>query len=369
MRFALNKQKGNFYANAAFGIISPGFDINDLGITFRADVINAHLVLGYKWYESDGFFRKKFLNVATARNFDFGGRRTNEGYFVFTEGQFMNYWGMTFNLFFFPQYVDTRNTRGGPAMLTTNGYGIDLGGYTDQGKDISVDTYISLGRTESGGYRYQISPGVEFRPTSNLFIRFSPDYTRDITIAQWVGNITDPAATHTFGTRHLFGRLDQQEVSAVVRVNWTFTPKLSLQVFIQPLISVGTYDDFKELRQPSTYSFNRYGENGTTIRYGIDTSNNRPTYFVHPNASAPTDSLKFKNPDFNIKDFRANAILRWEYLPGSTLYFAWTHGRSDGRNPGDFSFNRDFGNLFRTEPDNVFLVKIAYWLTPSAIGL
>jgi hypothetical protein len=366
MRFALNKQKGNFYANAAFGVISPGFDINDLGIMFRADVINAHLVLGYKWYESDGFFRKKFLNVATARNFDFGGRRTNEGYFVFTEGQFMNYWGMTFNLFFFPQYVDTRNTRGGPAMLTTNGYGLDLGGYTDQGKDISVDIFISLGRSESGGYRYQVSPGVEFRPTSNLFIRLSPDYTRDITIAQWVGNIGDPAAVNTFGTRHVFGRLDQQELSAVFRMNWTFTPKLSLQVFVQPLISVGRYDQFKELKQPMTYRFNGYGESGSTIAYDAAAAR----YSVDPDGSGPLNRFTFGNPDFNFKSLRANAILRWEYLPGSTLYFAWTHGHVNTKDAGDFDpFFRDIGNLFRSEPDNVFLVKVAYWLTPSALGL
>jgi hypothetical protein len=366
IRFALNKQKGNFYTNAAFGVISPGFDINDLGIMFRADVVNAHLVLGYRWYEPDGFFRKKFLNVATARNFDFGGRRTNEGYFLFSDAQFMNYWGMNFNLFFFPQYVDTRATRGGPAMLTTQGYGIDLGGYTDSGKDVSGDIYFNYGGTKSGGYRYQVSPGVEFRPASNFFLRFSPDYTRDVTIAQWVENVGDASAAHTFGTRHVFGRLDQQEVSAVFRMNWTFTPKLSLQVFVQPLISVGRYDQFKELKQPLTYSFNNYGENASTIVY----DNAAEEYTVDPDGVGPLTGFSFSNPDFNFKSLRANAILRWEYFPGSTLYFAWTHGHINTRDAGDFNpFFRDIGNLFRSEPDNVFLVKIAYWLTPSAIGL
>jgi hypothetical protein len=188
---------------------------------------------------------------------------------------------------------------------------------------------------------------------------------RDVTIAQWVTRQDDPRATATYGARYIFGRLNQEEVSAVIRLNWTFSPKLSLQMFVQPLISVGAYDDFKELKQPSTYSFNRYGENGSTFTPMKNSEGNVASYSVDPDGNGPAQMFSFDNPDFSYKSFRANVILRWEYLPGSTLYFAWTHGRSDGRNPGDFSFSRDFGDLFRTEPDNVFLVKVAYWLTPE----
>lgn len=361
MRYALNKQSGNFRLNAAFGVVSPGFELNDLGFQFRADAINGHVVLGYNWFEPDGLFRRKGFNVATARTYDFGGRRTYEMFALFCNAQFMNYWGVEMNFFYNPQYVDTRNTRGGPAMLTTNGYGLFLEGSTNEGDDVSFDLELGGGRSESGGYVFNISPGIEWRPTSGVFLRFSPAFYRDVTIAQFVANVKDPTATHTYGTRHVFGRLDQQQVAAVMRVNWTFTPKLSLQLYIQPLISVGTYDDFKELKQPLTYSFNRYGESGSSIQRGADADGNA-IYDVRTSANT---QFTFRNPDFNYKSLRGNAVLRWEYLPGSTLFFAWTHGRQDSRDPGDFFFRRDFGNLFRSEPENVFLVKIAYWLTPQ----
>ena len=74
------------------------------------------------------------------------------------------------------------------------------------------------------------------------------------------------------------------------------------------------------------------------------------------------DSATFTppNPDFNFKSLRGNAVLRWEYRPGSMLYFVWTQRRSDPSNPGEFDLWRDLGDVFRAPGDNVFLVKFSY---------
>jgi hypothetical protein len=55
-------------------------------------------------------------------------------------------------------------------------------------------------------------------------------------------------------------------------------------------------------------------------------------------------------------------VFRWEYLPGSTLYFAWTHSRADQASVGDFDFARDREALFQARPDNIFLIKASWWL-------
>lgn len=60
----------------------------------------------------------------------------------------------------------------------------------------------------------------------------------------------------------------------------------------------------------------------------------------------------------------AAPVMRWEWRPGSTLYLAWQQTRSDFEPIGDFGFSRDLGALFSTSPDNIFLVKISYWLNP-----
>jgi hypothetical protein len=361
-RLAVNRQKGNFRLHGALGWVSPGYDVNDLGFLFRTDLVNSHLVLGYRWYDPDGFFRSKGFNVATFRNYDFGGNRIDEGYFLFWDAQFMNYWGMSGNLVYNPATLDRYGTRGGPMMRYTNRYGAYLEVWTDGRDMISYYAGTSPGRSESGGYRLTLYAGATLKPAPGIQVKFSPEFTRDVTVAQWVANVEDPAATATYGTRHVFGKIDQREVSASVRLDWTFSPKLSLQIFLQPLISVGAYSGFKELRAPRTYTFNRYGaDNGSTIAY--DEAGGE--YGVDPDGGGPAASFTFSNPDFNVTSLRGNAVVRWEFLPGSTAFFVWTHSTHDDADPGSFDFGRDVGKLFgRENYDDVFLIKIAYWLHP-----
>jgi hypothetical protein len=58
---------------------------------------------------------------------------------------------------------------------------------------------------------------------------------------------------------------------------------------------------------------------------------------------------------------RLNAIFRWEWRLGSTLFLAWTQQRQDLRDPGQFRLGRDFGRVFTGAADNVFVAKISYW--------
>jgi len=359
-RVAINKQKGNSYLNAAIGTISPGFDSNDLGFMFRTDIINAHLVLGYSWYEPDGIFRRKGFNIATFTSYNYGGIRVGEGYFIFANLQLMNYWSLSGNASFHPPYYDPYTTRGGPLMQTTKGSNGYLQASTDSRQPVVFNLGIGGAQAESGGYDVTLEGGIEWKPSSGLNIKFFPSIEHTGSYAQWITQVDDPNATATYGARYVFARIDQRQVSANIRVDWTFTPKLTLQLFLQPLISVGTYDDFREFREPGTFTFNRYGENGSTISF-IESTNQ---YLVDPDGTGPTRTFSFDNPDFNFKSLRGNAILRWEYLPGSTLYFVWTQERTNEADAGDFSFGRDFHNMISSSGDNVFLIKATYWWNP-----
>jgi hypothetical protein len=69
-----------------------------------------------------------------------------------------------------------------------------------------------------------------------------------------------------------------------------------------------------------------------------------------------------EEPDFNMKSFNSNVVLRWEYRPGSTLFLVWTQNRDIwNQGVGDFRFRDDFKNLFETIPGNTFLIKLNYW--------
>ena len=57
-------------------------------------------------------------------------------------------------------------------------------------------------------------------------------------------------------------------------------------------------------------------------------------------------------------------MLRWEWRQGSTLSAAWRQSREDLDRVGEFRLGRDRRALLRSQPDNIFLVKVNSWLNP-----
>jgi hypothetical protein len=124
---------------------------------------------------------------------------------------------------------------------------------------------------------------------------------------------------------------------------------------MQPLISAAGYTEFKEVAKPRTLDYLVYGTNGSTI------SRTGQGYIVDPDGDGPAPAFAYGNPDFNLRSFRGNAVLRWEYLPGSTLYLVWTQSRADQEETGYLQFKHSFRKLLDAHPDNIFMVKLTFW--------
>jgi hypothetical protein len=155
----------------------------------------------------------------------------------------------------------------------------------------------------------------------------------------------------------VFGQIDQRTASLTARLNYTFSPKLSLQVYAQPFVSAGSYDEFKEVDDPRAVEFGgRFRTFGEDEIFeldgglGVDTTGDGEVNFT------------FGDPDFNVKQFRSNVVLRWEYRPGSTFFVVWSQNRGSFTEDGSFELGRDFSGVFDTHPTNVFLVKFEHWL-------
>ncbi len=353
-RFFLNKQNGNFFFNSAFGFISPSFDLNDVGFIWRANVLNMHIGAGYTWNKPTSFYRTLELGGAVFRTMDYEGNVTWEGIFHFGYLRFLNYYSFNWNLAYNPQTTDNRKTRGGPLTLSPAGYQVNFSTSSDSRKSWAVGLSFSSYVQPHYSYSWSISPEFEFRPGANILVSFSPSFDKNKEDAQYVDTFSDPYAKATYGKRYVFAELDQTTVSAGIRLNWTFTPQLSLQLYAQPLISSGNYTGFKELARPRSYDFLVYGEKGSTF--------NNDTYSADPDGSGPAQSISIDNPDFNFVSLRGNAVLRWEYMPGSVLYFVWTQTRSGSEDTGNFQFDKSFDRILNLRPDNIFMIKFTYWL-------
>ncbi len=357
-RITLNKQKGNFYINSALAIVSPGYEVNDLGFQWRADVINSHLVLGYRWYEPDKIFRNKSVNIAHYRNYNFEGKNIAQGEMVFTNLQLLNYWGINFQGGYFPEAYSNRLTRGGPMAKTPGGASINYDVYSDDREKIVGEFYGGNTWDHLNGTAYNYGIDIKWKPSSQINFSFGPFYEAMDEKMQWVGNFEDPTAVNTYGNRYVFAELNQETIGGSIRMNWTFTPTLSLQLYLQPLFSVGKYTNYKELSAPGTYNTRLYTPNNSTVKY----DNENEEYSLDPDGNGPASNLTFSNPDFNFKSLRGNIVLRWEFLPGSVFFLVWTHGQVNTDNPGELSLSRDFRNLWNSEADNVFLAKFTYWI-------
>jgi len=352
-RFTLNKQKGNVMFNAAFGLISPGFDSSDLGYQDTGDVINGHVMVGYRYYKKWKFIQNWMAMLFTQRNYNFGWDLIGEQRLIaIAEITFTNFWEFYFQMSHNPERWNAMQTRGGPLMLMKNFSWYDWSVTSDSRRPLvlGVGGYHCV--SDWGLATQQATLSLKWKPAANLSLSLSPAYTREQTSSQWVDNIADPAMAATFGVRHVFADLDQKTISCSLRLNWIFSPELSLQAYVQPFISVGAYSGFKEFARPRTYDFNVFGAGNSSISYADG------QYSVDPGDGGRTFSLD--DPDFNFKSLRGTVVLRWEYRLGSTLYLVWTQNRADYANPGDLSFGRDLGDMFRARGDNIFMLKFTY---------
>ncbi len=161
-----------------------------------------------------------------------------------------------------------------------------------------------------------------------------------------------------FGSRYVFGAIRTRTVSLSTRLNWTFTPNLTLQLFAQPFVASGDYSSFREFAAPRTLAKRIYGVDMGTIehRHGDN------SYLVDPDGRGPAEPFSFSDPDFTTGALRGTAVLRWEYRPGSTLFFVWTQHRSSYDPAGSFGYDRAQNAIFDQRPVNVFQVKLTYWI-------
>jgi hypothetical protein len=354
LRLYLNRQKGNFFFNSAIGVISPGFDVNDVGFMGQTNTINSHIGAGYSWTAPTNYYRYVELGGAVFLSSDFGGNKTGNGLFHFGNYQFTNYYSINWNMGLSFDAYNNRTTRGGPIMKSEGEYNYSIYINSDSRKDITAFIGLSGSRSKHSNY-YGYFSSLNFRPASNIFISLEPSIDFNSEYAQWVTSRRDLLAVSTYGRRYIFAEMNQKTFVMGMRLNWTFTPDLSLQLYIQPLISSGDYKNYKEFAKPKTYDFVVYGKDGNST---LDETN----LTVDPDGNGPAGSFQIDNPDFNFKSLRGNAVLRWEYLPGSIFYFVWTQSRSDFENIGEFRFNKSVNRIFDANPDNIFMIKATFWL-------
>ncbi|MGH7713366.1 MAG: DUF5916 domain-containing protein, partial [Gemmatimonadaceae bacterium] len=274
----------------------PGYDVNELGFQRRSDLRSVSSALRYQQTSPQGPFRNWLARTSARTVANFDGDVIEQRLAVNADAQWRNFWNTDVGVSFNPDVYDDRLTRGGPLARRPAWYGFDVSFSTDDRQPYEFDVGYDYEASDDGGWGHSFDAEVNLRPSSAVQLSIGAEYSRDYNYRQFVTSVADSLARQTFGRRYVFGDIEQHELGISTRVSWTFSPKLSLQVFAQPLVSAGRFDRYKEFRAPKTSSFDVYGSDRGTI--SRDRSSQE--VLVDPDAAGPSPAFQFDEREFTV---------------------------------------------------------------------
>ncbi|MCC6243914.1 MAG: hypothetical protein IT353_13810 [Gemmatimonadaceae bacterium] len=357
------KNAGNWQWESSASLRNPGYETNDYSFLTKADYIwnNANLIRIYnkptRWYRSLVFL----TGGQVQRNFS-GDVTNNSDVHAFAETTTPQFW--TFNAFVIhsPQgLIDDGLLRGGAAVRVEGSDVFQTNISTDSRKQWRLNINPQFYRTTTGGGGRTVDAQLTVQPSTRTYLSFGPSFTSNVSRFQYVRSVTDPTATAFLGTRYVFADVAQRQLGLDTRFNLTFTPTMTLELYVQPFLASGHFSRFKEFDRPRRATFSEFGVHKGTVAANTAPDGSVASYTIDPDAGGPASTFSVGNPDFNVRSLRGNAVFRWEYHPGSTLFFVWQQQRSGESSVGDFNFVRDRNALLSTKPDNVFQVKATWW--------
>jgi hypothetical protein len=204
---------------------------------------------------------------------------------------------------------------------------------TSEASETQGTATLAYARSEDGGLVFEAEAGVTVRPAPQWQLSITPSYARNVDTQQYVDTL-DAGRPDTFGRRYLFGHIDQSEFAAQIRLNYTFKPDLNLDFYAEPFAASGRYDSFGELAA------------------------------ARSRLLLPVDGATVGDQDFNVRSFRSNLVLRWEYRPGSTLYLVWQQDRETEEAIAARASLSDMFRSFGASGDNYVAIKASFWFSP-----
>ncbi|MGA0041991.1 MAG: DUF5916 domain-containing protein [Flavobacteriaceae bacterium] len=353
-RFSFNKRGGgNFGYSIGFHFRSPEIELNDIGFLRQTDFVRQYVSLRYKILKPIGRFRTISTRFLQFSSFDFQGNYNRMEYRLNNEIGLFNNWNFELGLFHKPRILETTTLRGGPIWRFSEENAISFDVKSDERKRLSGFGGIFYAQANENNFsmkRFQV--GLTYQPMDALTIAFSPEYSIRPNKTQYV---TETAFNGT--PRYIMASIDNNTLSASLRVNYTINPNLTVQYYGQPFVSNGNYSNFKYVTNSVAdrlsdryhiYDDAQIAFSGATNSYQVDEDRDG------------IDDFSFGKPDFSVVQFRSNLVLRWEYIPGSELFLVWSQGVSSSGDYNEGLAENLNGYWLAQKPSNTFLIKATY---------
>lgn len=358
----LAKVAGAWLWETSANVRTPGFEANDLAFLTRADYIWYNANIFRYWSRPTRWYRQLNLIVGGQQQNNFDGDLTDRQAHAFLAGTTPGFWNWNLMYIHRPDVADDRLLRGGPVVTRPGGGNVSAFLGSDSRGSFFWNANGGYSWNNRGGWGRNLFVYLTWRPMSSTTVNVGPSWNDSRSLLQYVGDFADPVQAAFYGRRYLLAGIDQKQLAFETRVSWTFSPSMSFELFAQPLLASGRYYDFKEFDAPRGGAWTTYGRDRGSVTAATGPNGVATDYTIDPDDGGPAQPFTFRNPDFNFRSLRGNAVFRWEYRPGSVMYVAWAHDRASNSPLGDFDFSRDWNGLRGAQPNNVFLVKASWWM-------
>ena len=353
-RFSAGKVAGgNWTYDGGFIWRSPELELNDLGFLRQADEVRQYFNLRYRTLKPFGAFRNINAQYRQFTSYDFDGNYNRIQHQLNWHANFKNNWWIDMGAAHKPRIYTNTILRGGPRFrFSRENFSFGFFG-SDRRKKLSFRAGYVYSQAKQNHFSFiNLEAGVTYQPSDALRISVSPEFSKNPNKTQYV---TESDFNGT--PRYITAKIDNQTLSAAIRVNYTINPDLTIQYYGQPFISRGRYTNFNFITNPVADDlYDRFQLfNDNQISY----DGNNGIYLVDENIDGNTD-YEIENPDFSFVQFRSNLVVRWEYIPGSEIFLVWSQGITSLTDPSSHLFAGLETGILDQKPENIFLIKATY---------
>jgi hypothetical protein len=333
--FAIERQNARHWLWEITGSFeTPDFETNDIGRLTTGDGQQITSEVEYQQTTPSTWYRNYSVTLGHEHEWTFGGTLQTSSLESEVSMTWPNFWSTDWTTVVdFPRQ-DMRLTRGGPSMGRPRAWTTGVEVETSDAAETRGSTELRYGRTEDGGLIFTAGAGLTMQPGSQWQLSINPLYEREVETQQYVTTLPGGGPA-TYGRQYVFGHIDRSTYSTQVRLNYTFKPDLNLDFYGEPFAASGRYDSYGALAA------------------------------ARSRLLVPVDPGIVGSRDFNVRSFRSNLVLRWEWRPGSTLYLVWQQDReTEEALRARASLGDMFGSL-GARGDNFFAVKASFWFSPQ----
>ena len=352
----VNRNSGNVTVNLGIWGMSPGLEVNDAGYSTQTDRAGAHAMLQYRKLTPDRWSSERTFWVSKWWTWNWGWQSQGDGWQANATVRLKNMWRTSALVTYAKRVWDDKLTRGGPTVIRPGNRGVQIGVATDSRKKAVLSCRRELHRPGlwrlcAGARR----PGrVAAVPRAHAHRRADVPQERGLGAVPLDGgrpvrdqDVRPPVCLR--GPQADGGVGDDAHQPG------------HLAAHVPPGVSAAAHFGRRLRRDQGGVRAEHVRLRALRDRRRHDHRSPDHWFIIDPDADGPAQAFTIAQPDFNVTSLRANAIFRWEFRPGSSLYVVWTQQRRDRLPAGDFDFGSDLSRVFTSPADDVLLVKVSYW--------